>query len=409
MFSNWKTIAGIVGAAMVAGALIVWLVYFNGPKATIATDDGTSFGAGGTRSTTSVAPSETNGTLPSSNAGIQTSQKVFKISAGPVAGATLVQAGVPTTTVARFMLATNGHTLEVSLDTSGAVPKTVSNTTIPGVVDAEWTEAGKGIVFRYLDQSTIKTAHLSLPAPLSTTSAPIRIQFLPQGIASFAVSPDGASATYLLKTASGADAYVSSPDGGGAKQLFSLPLSQVQLSWPSSGTILAQTAPASGVPGVVFAADAKSGAVSPLIYSNGLTATADKAFSRVLYQTAGSDGRRSYAQNVKTGLSIPLSFDPTPELCRWSPIASSTVYCATPLTYVEPNYLDQLHMGLTNTQMSIVSYDLSAARSDIITTPGGADGGVPSQVADLSVSPDGRYLIFIRKGDRSLWAVRLTN
>ena len=406
MNTNWTVIAGIIIAGIVAGGLVLWLVYFHTPTFTPDTSQ-TQFESGDVRSTTGVSVQTGTDTVQPVVESTLSAAKIFKIADGPIAGATLIQTVRPaTSTIARFFMATNGHVFDLKLDYPGAVPKAVSNTTIPGILRVIWSERGRGALAQYLDAGVIKTVHFALPAANATSSAPVRIQFLPDGIATLDVSPDGSNVAYLLKTADGSDGYTARADGGSSKKLFSLPLSEILLSWPAQGTLLAQTASAAGVPGVAFSIDAKAGGYSPLLYAQGLTLTADRNFSRVVYQTTGTT-RGTYFQNLKTGLAKPLSFNPIPELCTWSLSASTTLYCATPLSYVEPNYLDLRHLGAASAPSSLVSFDLATGFSTIVAEPGGSDGGVPSDISELSVSLDDEYLLFIRAGDRSLWGVRL--
>ena len=408
MTSNIKWIAGILAVGVIAAGLVLWLVYFHTPTFTPDTSQ-TQFGGGEVRSTTGVSiPTDTNTAQLAVESTLSTA-KVFKIADGPIAGATLVQTVRPaTSTIARFVMATSGHSFDLALDSPGAIPKAISNTTIPGILRVVWSERGRGALMQYMDAGVIKTVHFALPAADATTTTPVRIQFLPEGITTLGVSPDGASVVYLLKTVNGADGYTARADGATSKKLFSLPLSEILLSWPAQGTLLAQSAPAAGVPGVAFSIDSKTGGYSPLLYAQGLTLTADRNFSRVVYQTVGTT-RGTYSQNLKTGLATPLSFDPMPELCRWSLATSTTVYCAAPLSYVAPNYLDLWHLGAASAASSILSFDLAKGLSTIIATPGSTDGGQQSDIAELSVSPDDGYLLFIRNNDRSLWGVRLKN
>jgi len=409
MNTQIKWIITIVAVGIAAAGIIIWVVYFNTPALTTTTDTGAQFGT--SVDTQAVATSDQrpiiNNGAPVINNTIS-AQKIFKIANGPVAGATLIQTTRPaTSTVARFVVQTNGHTFDLVLDSPGAVPKAVSNTTIPGIIKVVWSEKGRGALMQYLDANILKTVHFLLPQPASTTTVPVRVQFLPEGISSLAVSPDGANVAYLVKTTAGSDGYTANADGGGVKKLFSLPLSQVTIAWPSSGTLLAQSAPSAGVAGVVFSIDAKTGANAPLIYALGLTAIADRSFSRVIYQTADTS-RSTYVRDTKTGLAKPLSFDPLPEQCIFGNATSTTMYCATPLAYVPANYLDLRHMGTANTALSIISFNTATGRSTIIATPG-TDGGEQADIAEMAISQDDKYLIYIRKGDRSLWAVRLDN
>ncbi len=405
MANNWKIISGIVGAGIVASGLIIWLVFFNTPEPTAEVLP--EFGTSETRSSVSV---ESLGGTNIEQPAVQniSTQKVFKISNGPVAGATLIDTTRPTSTIARFVMATNGHAFDFSIDTPGAVAKSISNTTIPGIVRVAWSEGGRGALLQYIDLETIKTAHFALPAAAATTSPSVRIQFLPAGARSVAVSPDGASVAYLLKTQNGSDGYTARADGANAKKLFSLPLTQLLLSWPSQGTLLAQMPAAAGVVGIVFSVDAKTGAATALLSGQGLTATANRIFSFMVYQTNDSS-RITYFQNLKTGASQSLSYSPMPELCRWSLVSSTTLHCATPTSYVEPSYLDLWHLGVASVASSLVSYDLSVGRSTILATPGSSDGGEQADIAEIAVSQSDNYLLFIRKSDRSLWGVRLKN
>jgi len=409
MNTQIKWIITIVAVGIAAAGTIIWVVYFNTPALTTTTGNGSQFGT--SVDTQAIATSDqrpiTNNGAPVINNTIS-AQKIFKIANGPVAGATLIQTTRPaTSTVARFVVQTNGHTFDLVLDSPGAVPKAVSNTTIPGIIKVVWSEKGRGALMQYLDANILKTVHFLMPQPASTTTVPVRVQFLPEGISSLAVSPDGANVAYLVKTTAGSDGYTANANGGGVKKLFSLPLSQVTIAWPSSGTLLAQSAPSAGVPGVVFSIDAKTGANSPLIYARGLTAIADRSFSRVIYQTADTS-RSTYIRDTKTGLAKPLSFDPLPEQCVFGNATSTTMYCATPLAYVPANYLDLRHIGTANTALSIISFNVTTGKSTIVASPGGADGGEQADIAEVTISQDDKYLIYIRKGDRSLWAVRLS-
>ena len=409
MNTQIKWIITIVAVGIAAAGIIIWVVYFNTPALTTTTDTGAQFGTSVDTRTTATTDQPLD-TLRASNQPniVPSTQKIFKIANGPIAGATLIQTTRPaTSTVARFVVQTNGHAFDLVLDSPGAVPKAVSNTTIPGIIKVVWSEKGRGALMQYLDANILKTVHFLLPQPASTTTVPVRVQFLPEGISSLAVSPDGANVAYLVKTTAGSDGYTANADGGGVKKLFSLSLSQVSIMWPSSGTLLAQSAPSAGVPGVVFSIDAKTGANAPLVYALGLTAIADRSFSRVIYQTADS-GRSTYVRDTKTGLAKPLSFDPVPEQCIFGNTTSTTMYCATPLAYVPANYLDLRHIGTANATLSIISFNVTTGKSTIVASPGGADGGEQADIAEMTISPDDKYLIYIRKGDRSLWAVRLT-
>lgn len=403
----------IGGGILVVVLLIAGYSLLRGGSGTGQTTTGGNFGTGENRNVTVTSPDGT-ATNPEGQ-GITygsggTTQNVFKINDGPVMGATLMQYGRPTTTVARFVMQDSGHVFDLPLDSPGSVARAVSNTTIPGLSTAAFSERGNGLILQYLDNSIIKTVHLAFPPATTTitTSGPVKLQFFPNGIQQVAVSPDGGSASYLVSTNAGSDGYVAKADGTGGKKLFSLPLSQILLSWPSTNTLLAQSASAAGVPGVVFSVDAKSGSAVPLIYAAGITATADKDFAHVIYQTVAAGSRGAYVRSVKNNTNTQLVFNPAPEKCIWSGVSTSTMYCAAPVTYIDISFLDLWHQGLASAAESVFRFNVLTGAAELISAPGSKDGGEQSDIAELAVSPDDTYLLFIRKGDRSLWGVRLT-
>src|SRR3989338_705995 len=390
MNTQIKWIITIVAVGIVAAGIIIWVVYFNTPALTTTTDTDAQFGT--SVDTQAIATSDqrpiiNNGAPVINNT--TSAQKIFKIANGPVAGATLIQ--------------TNGPTFDLVLDSPGAVPKAVSNTTIPGIIKVVWSEKGRGALMQYLDANILKTVHFLLPQPASTTTVPVRVQFLPEGISSLAVSPDGANVAYLVKTTAGSDGYTANADGGGVKKLFSLPLSQISIAWPSVGTLLAQSAPAAGVPGIVFSVDAKTGANAPLLYAQGLTATANSSFSRIVYQTSDGTARSSYLRDTKSGLNAPLpAINPSPEQCIWSRLTPNIVFCAVPIQSVPVNYLDLWHQGFNSSAENIFRINTDINGQNVVASPGGADGGEQADIAEMTISQDDKYLIYIRKGDRSL-------
>jgi hypothetical protein len=403
----------IGGGILIVLLLITGYSLFRGGSSGQQTTGRGNFGTGENRDVTVTSPDgaatnpEGQGITYGSGG---TTQNVFKINDGPVMGATLMQYGRPTTTVARFVMQDSGHVFDLPLDSPGSVARAVSNTTIPGLSTAAFSERGNGLILQYLDNEVVKTVHLAFPAATTTitTSGPVKLQFFPNGIRQVAVSPDGTSAAYLVPTTAGSDGYVAKADGTLGKKLFNLPLSQLLLSWPSAGTMLAQSTSAAGVPGVVFSVDAKSGSAVPLIYAPGITATADKDFSHVIYQTVNLGSRSAYTRDVKNGINTQLVFTPSPEKCAWSSGSASTMYCAASVTYVEPNFLDLWHQGTASAADTVFKFDVLTGAAQLLAAPGSKDGGEQSDIAELAVSPDDKYLLFIRKGDRSLWGVRLT-
>ncbi len=371
-----------------------------------ASDISTSIGTPSTATTSEGAGTQT--TLPPESS----RQKIFKITDGPVSSAVFIESKNPTTTLARYTLASNGHSFDLALDIPGAVAKAISNTTIPGIARTLWGREGRVAIMQYFEEEGgLKTVTLNFqPLSTSTVPLPVKIQFFPDGIYDIALSPDGTQAAYLLRTAGGMDGYIAKSDGSGSKKAFSIPLSQVLLSWPSPGTILVQSKSAYNTPGILFSVDVSSGNVVPLVYANGLIATADPSFSHIVYQSTAANINQhvSYSYEVQSGRENTISFDPLVEKCIWNPVSTAgLMYCARPLASVAANYIDLWHIGTASFADTIFAFNLNTNSASIVASPGGNQGGVQSDIAMMSLSPNNRYLLFITKGDRSLWGVRL--
>ncbi|MDB5224693.1 MAG: hypothetical protein JWO43_315 [Candidatus Adlerbacteria bacterium] len=363
--------------------------------------------SGGTQTNTQT---DINGNpVISSNGGSAKAPIIFKISDGPVTGAMFVETKNPTTTLARFVLQENGHVVDLPLDVPGAIVRSVSNTTIPGTQRALWSKDGSGAIFQYLDKSTVKTLYISFPrATASTTNGTSHIQFLPDNIVDIAFSPDTRQVAYLIPITSGGVAgYTASPDGSNAKSLFTIPLAQILISWPATSTIMLQTKSMAGIPGVVFGVSTKNGALLPLIYGQGVTALGNSDLSIVLYQTRVTDSSvvNTYLHNMSVGNDNSVLFNPYPEKCMWN--TRTTVFCASPLGYTEADFLDNWHAGVAKIADSIMFFKVQSNIATVIAIPGSNDGGTAADIAQIAISPDSKYLLYVTRGDRSLWGVRL--
>lgn len=403
---------GVAGGALVI-IVVGWFLFLR-PESTTPTASDSGFGVGDNRIVTvTTGEGSVGGNEPLEPTQV-TQQKIFKIDEGPIAGATLIETTRPTTTLARYIKQDNGHVFDLVLDSPGAIPRAISNTTIPGVFHTVWLERGGAAILQYMSGSVIKSVFLGFSVATSTSSGqatstrPTKIQFLPDNILDIAASPDGKNVAYLLRSTSGVNGFIAKSDGSASKQLFSLPLSQVRLAWPALGALLVTTKSAAGVPGIAFSVNTTSGLVTPLIHAEGLTTSADRSFSRIVYQINSRDSiPATYSRNTQSGTDTALSFDPQPEKCIWSTLSINMMYCATPLEYVPPNFLDLWHLGVASIPDNIFSFDVAAEYSAVVAIPGSRDGGVPSDVIEMTLSPSENYLSFITRGDRTLWGTRL--
>jgi hypothetical protein len=120
----------------------------------------------------------------------------------------------------------------------------------------------------------------------------------------------------------------------------------------------------------------------------------------------GAAAPATYARSTAAGTDAPLSFDPYPEKCLWSALATSTLYCASPLEYVPANYLDLWHQGRASTPDSVFAFDISSGQTEVLAIPGSRDGGEAADIVEMALSPDEKYLLFVARVSRGLWGIR---
>ncbi len=405
-----------IGAGIVAAIVLVvcaaWFL-FNRSTPT-ATTPGTTIKNTQSFTTSNTATQETP--LTADGQQIDTSgttapeQKIFKIADGPVMGALFIQTSNPTTTLARYTMQDNGHVFDMPVNVPGAIARVVSNITIPGLRTELWLGPGKGTILQYVEGSVIKTLYLGFPVASTTaaTSSPPVIRFFPDNITGIAASPDGTLVTYLLKTTSGTVGYIAGSNTTNPKILFTLPFSQLLISWSSTHTLLVQMKEATGVPGMAFSLS-YTGELSPLLYADSLSATANANFSKVVYQSTSetTSQRTTYVHDVQSGHDTKILFNPLPEKCVWGNTNFNLMYCAAPLSPTPSNYLDLWHLGATNVADDIFSFDVAAGITSMLASPGSPQGGTQSEIDQIAVSPDGQYLLYITRGDRTLWGVHI--
>ena len=415
MNKNLLQLIGLGVGVVLIGLLLLWFLFLrNVQHGTITTSTTSIFGTSRPINTT-PEPNTGLPTIPSTTPTTpsDTAKRVFKIANGPVSSATFVETTNPTTTMVRYVAADSGHVFDQPIDQVGAVAHSVSGTTVPGIIKALWGAKGTVLVVQYLDNATIKTVYLGLPvatsSPRGGVTIPTEVRFLPNNITSYALSPDGKNITYLLTTPSGVDGYIAQSNGINSKKLFSFPLTQVTVAWPSADSLLLQTKSALAVPGISYSVGVKTGTLAQLVYTTSLSLLASRDFTKLLYQTTGTNGTRlSYIHNLTTGGNIALSYQPLPEKCVWSGVVISFVYCAVPLAYAPANYLNLWHQGLGISKDSVFQYNSATGDSQILVTPD-TDGGEATDAANLAESVRGDYLLYTNRTNESLWGVRLSN
>lgn len=386
----------IVGALVVAGTL-AYSLFFDGEVRDI--QDTGVFPAGEDRAPGALPRNLGDGgdNAPPNS----TEQRLFQIHDRPVVSSVLfIRSG---DVYARFIEEGSGHVYEYDLRNRRGYR--ISNTSIPQITEALWSQDATVVAFRYEDGGILKAA----VGELSTTTeerAFLKVHFLPEGIRSLALSPDGRSVFYITRdqTLGGAAGIIANRDGSSPRLIFSSKLSAWSTSWPAANTVLVSS-PWSSDGGLVYRINPQNGSRSIVFSTTGLFIGAVGGPKGELL-VADPDTNR-LASVDQSGALLPELTLSWPSLCSFSVGPTSTAACADipergyslfeEWSRGEYDFVSNLAIidfvsGLTVFALS--SDDLRDRSFDIINP---------------SLSPDASYVLFKNKIDGLLWGVTLNN
>ena len=266
----------------------------------------------------------------------------------------------------------------------------------------------------------VSTNPLATPAGEAGDSAslsPLSGQFIPADITNLAVSPDQKNFAFLAVR-----------DGEGqigtvdlafkkAATVFSSPLREWRIYWPTLTSLVLATRPSGLVPGYAYRLDLSSKQLTRLVDRvNGLEILPSPNGRRWLY--SGTDERGGSPFLALYDLSTQqLTRVPTGGLadkCVWTG-DSTRLFCAAPSSFPSTSvgagsaavYPDDWLAGDITLNDKIWQIEAASGQSQLVFDPALASPAVNLDVWKLALNPaeDGLYLI--NKNDLSLWSLRL--
>ena len=87
--------------------------------------------------------------------------------------------------------------------------------------------------------------------------------------------------------------------------------------------------------------------------------------------------------------------------------ASDVLYCAVPTNLTAGQYPDTWYQGEVSFTDQIWKIDLKTGATTMLVDPVTIRGGEEIDGIKLSLSPDGKYLLFVNKKDSFLWKLDL--
>lgn len=418
-------------SAVVLFILVLGLLYYyfffakggsNNPGTGNAPGFGNLFPFGQNNSGNSNQPTNTND-APETNQPFQTGsylQKLRLITNEPVAGAKFIED--KTGVYIRYMEKATGHIYNVATFSENV--SEISNTTIPQIYEANFTEKGNSFIARYVkdDNETIETLYGKIATPSTSSgqavasSTPTNIAsstqttvgiLLPENIESLSVSPSGTNIFYIQKSASGSTGIIATPSGGGRKQIWDSKIRSVLPQFAGENQILITTKPNASINGYAYIVDTKTGAVKNVLANiPDLSVLANPAGTALLFYTSVNNGELFVysISNASTTQITPTTF---PEKCLFDPSNKNILYCAVSKNSLGAGALDNWYLGLQSFSDDIWKYDLTAGTSSMLEDLK-LDSGRDIDAINLQINSASSLLLFQSKTDGSLWSLNVS-
>ncbi|OGN25455.1 MAG: hypothetical protein A3A13_03120 [Candidatus Yanofskybacteria bacterium RIFCSPLOWO2_01_FULL_43_22] len=357
--------------------------------------------------------SRTNGT-PDPNAtssAVREVPRLRKIANGPIAGA--VAFDNKGKTAIRYIETVLGHIRETHADT--VIDNRIASLNIPTVNRAFWERGGDGFIVQYIREGSedIQTYKAVLVGTTSTTSAnvstdyTIKGSFMGQGIRDVSLLPSGKEFAYLAITENGSTISSGSFATASIKNIFSSPLREWQIDWPSKSNIVLTSAPRSSVGGASYILNTSNGSLTKKISgANGLTAKLNPSGTLFAYSESAQNSVSLHVLAVSSGTKNTLDIDTLIEKCAWSAIASEILYCAVPQIIPPAFYPDAWYEGVVSFNDEIWQINTKTRELHLLVRLD-SEAGAPIDSVKLFLDPKENYIFFTNKKDDSLWSYKI--
>jgi hypothetical protein len=346
-------------------------------------------------------------TTGNQNSNEQKRVKLSKISDTPVAGFIVFEKG--SSTIVRYVEKGNGHIQEVN--TASLEKKRVSNTTIPQIHEAIFSDKGEQVLLRYLKEGSdsIQTFSGKISPKATSTDEGILIgAFLDEDIKQIAVSPDKLKIFTLSNYGGSSIGTISLFDGTKKSQIFQSSFTEWLPQWVTTDLISLNTKPSSSVFGFDYSITTKNSSLTKILGEKyGLTTLTSPDGNRVLFSENTEYGLPLSVLIKKTKVSYSFGLATLSEKCAWYQ-NNIDVYCAVPESTprTADGYPDSWYQGLVNFSDTIWKIDTESGATDQLINLR-ETSREPIDATLMQINQNGDTLVFVNKTDNSLWLLSL--
>jgi hypothetical protein len=303
-----------------------------------------------------------------------------------------------------------GNILEArgdSLDIS-----TLSNTLLPKVYESLWNRDASGFIGSVLgdDNDSFSTVFGTLIPQTASATTPfaLRGRALPDGIVAYSASPKKDKVFFFIVKNGQGMGYVAPLSGGSAVQIFTTPITQINVEWPEENTIAITTKGSASEDGFMYFVNPKTGIwkkiVGPL---PGLSARVSHDAQYALLSASGdSNNVTTYIYSIASSSAVSAIVNTLADKCAWGNFYKDMVYCAVPFQPVAGTYPDDWYKGTLSTVDKI--WQINAITGEVHLVSSVFDQAKRSIDAfNLGLDNKDDFLYFMNKNDLSFWSLDL--
>jgi hypothetical protein len=328
-------------------------------------------------------------------------------------GAETEQSGFET--VYRYIERGSGHIYETTERT--LTQTRLSNTTIPKVRNAIFSDGGESILLQYLSDSEENVvSYLAQIVPKATTSPDnFRIisdgyklegDYLPINITS--IDSDEETLGYFISAPTNG-AIVTSNFNDTAKQLiYETETSQWNIQFVDGGFVMTNKAD-SRINGFSYFLNSTTKVLNKIIGDlPGLSVLSSPSRKWVLYSEGRTNQPTIFALNTETNETKRLDIKTLAEKCIFSKNNEDQIYCAATDNPPNTSYPESWYQGEVSFNDNVWKIDLvDGFYTKILEDQGEIQRSF--DVSNLILANDDEYLLFIDKKDLSLWSLDISN
>jgi len=241
----------------------------------------------------------------------------------------------------------------------------------------------------------------------SLTPFELRGKNLPSTVVAYAASPDKTKLFMFAVEGGNGVGYVSSFDGNSVTKIFTTPLTQVNVDWPSANIIAITTKGSASYNGYLYFVNPKTGVWAKVLGPvTGLSAIVSHDGKYVLASLTGAnDNTLTSIYSVSKKAGTDAGIRTMAEKCAWGNFYQDVVYCAVPSTPVSGTYPDDWYSGALSTVDKIWQVDAATGEVHLVSSLSQTTHLIDG--FNLGSDAKDNYLFFMNKKDLSLWSLNL--